>query len=250
MLYLKCYTCLPTWINYAGNWYVLWKGNLFGLLCLFPVTYDLLDKATSFISISHCCSYFSSIYLNNFLNTVYPHLLCPPCRLLLIPLIISLFITFSKLYGICIHRELHWIHTARLWGIRMYHMIYEHHIKMDSTDLNCHMDFLTFPLFQLNTVVPAFGDPGRERLLCADTLSMSRHISRLNYLWSAATCLTRTRTVIYWLSAPAITDSANKRHVFGGHFNQKSLARTQTCDRQISQSSVLSAGDYDNACIH
>ena len=33
---------------------------------------------------------------------------------------------------------------------------------------------------------------------------MSRHISTLNYLWLAATCLTRTRTVIYWLSAPAI----------------------------------------------
>ena len=47
-----------------------------------------------------------------------------------------------------------------------------------------------------------------------------------------------------------ITDSANKCHVFGGNFNQKSLARTQTCDRQISQMSVLSSGDYDNACIH
>ena len=79
---------------------------------------------------------------------------------------------------------------------------------------------------------------------------MSRHISRLNYLWSAATCLTWTRTVIYWLSAPAITDSANKSHVFGGHFSQKSLSRTQTSDRKISQIAVLSSGDYDNACIH
>ena len=50
-------------------------------------------------------------------------------------------------------------------------------------------------------------------LLCTDTLSMSRHISMLNYLCSAATCLTRTRTVIYWSSAPAIKDSANKCHV-------------------------------------
>ena len=54
---------------------------------------------------------------------------------------------------------------------------------------------------------------------------MSRHISTLNYLRSAATCLTRTRTVICWLSAPGITDSANKCRVFGGRFNQKSLAR-------------------------
>ena len=72
---------------------------------------------------------------------------------------------------------------------------------------------------------------------------MSRHISTLNYLWSAATCLTRTRTLIYWLSAPAITDSANNCHVFGGHFNQKSLARTQTWERQFAQISVLSSGD-------
>ena len=55
---------------------------------------------------------------------------------------------------------------------------------------------------------------------------MSRHISTLNYLRSAATCLTRTRTVICWLSAPGITDSANKCRIFGGSFNQKSLART------------------------
>ena len=53
---------------------------------------------------------------------------------------------------------------------------------------------------------------------------MSRHISTLNYLRSATTCLTRTRTVICWLSAPGITDSANKCSVFGGRFNQKSLA--------------------------
>ena len=64
-------------------------------------------------------------------------------------------------------------------------------------------------------------------LPCTDTLAMSRHISTLNYLRSAATCLTRTRTVICWLSAPGITDSANKCRVFGGRFNQKSLARTQ-----------------------
>ena len=85
-----------------------------------------------------------------------------------------------------------------------------------------------------NTVVPALGDPVVSgHLLCTDTLSMSRHISTLNYLGSAATCLTRTRTVMYWLSAPAITDSANICHVFCGHFNQKSLAHTQTWDRQF-----------------
>ena len=46
-------------------------------------------------------------------------------------------------------------------------------------------------------------------LVCTATLSMSRHISMLNYVRSADTCLTQTCTVIYWLSVPAITDSAN-----------------------------------------
>ena len=40
------------------------------------------------------------------------------------------------------------------------------------------------------TVVPALSG----HLLCADTLSISRHISRLNYLWSASTCLTLSRS--------------------------------------------------------
>ena len=80
-------------------------------------------------------------------------------------------------------------------------------------------------------------------LLCVATLSMSRHISTLNYLRSADTCLTRTRTVIYWLSAPATTDSANKCHVFDGRFNPKSLARIPTCDCLFAQISVLSSGD-------
>ena len=63
-----------------------------------------------------------------------------------------------------------------------------------------------------STVVglPALGDPVVSgHLPCTATLSMPRHMSTLNYLPSAATCLTRTRTVIYWLSVPAISDSAS-----------------------------------------
>ncbi len=63
-------------------------------------------------------------------------------------------------------------------------------------------------------------------LPCTATLSMSRHNSTLNYLRPADTCLTRTQTLIYWLSVPAITDSVNKCRVFGGHFNPKSLAHS------------------------
>ena len=81
-------------------------------------------------------------------------------------------------------------------------------------------------------------------LTCTATLSKSRHILTLNYLRSADTCITRTRTVICWLSVPAITDSANKCHAFGGHFNPKSLASlTLTCDRQFAQMSMLPSGD-------
>ena len=73
-------------------------------------------------------------------------------------------------------------------------------------------------------------------LTCTVRLSMSRHISTLNDLRSADNCLTRTSTVIYRLSVPAITDSANKCHVFGAHFNPKSLAaRSLSCDRQFAQ---------------
>ena len=67
-------------------------------------------------------------------------------------------------------------------------------------------------------------------LPCMAMLSMSRHISMLNYLGSADTCL--TRTVIYWLFLPAITDSANKCSVFGGR-----------CDRQFAPISMLPYGD-------
>ena len=90
----------------------------------------------------------------------------------------------------------------------------------------------TRPQFtQLYTVVPAWATTVVSGLLsCTATLSMSRHVSTLNYLPSADTC--PTRTVIYWLSVPAIMDRASKLRVFGGHFNPKSLAaHTLSCDR-------------------
>ena len=83
-----------------------------------------------------------------------------------------------------------------------------------------------------------------------DTLSMSRHISTLNYLRSAATCLTRTRTVICWLSAPGITDSANKCRVFGGRFNQKSLARALIAtDRLVTDEQYVTSSRVINHMI-
>ena len=86
------------------------------------------------------------------------------------------------------------------------------------------------------TVVPALGGPRRERPLavCGHVINVPTH-STLNYLRSADTCLTRTRTAMYWLSVPAITDSVNKCSVFGGHFNPNSLAHTLSRDRQYAQ---------------
>ena len=85
------------------------------------------------------------------------------------------------------------------------------------------------------TIVPALATPVVSgHLQCTATVSMSRHITTLNFLLSADTCLTRTRTVIYWFSVPAITDSVNKCSVFGGHFNPNSLYHTLTCDRQFA----------------
>ena len=87
-------------------------------------------------------------------------------------------------------------------------------------------------------------------LTCTAKLSMPRHIPTLNYLRSADTCLTRTRTVIYWLSVPVIMDSSNKCRVFGGHFNPKSLAaRTLSCDRHFAQIPMLPSGDHKQCFI-
>ena len=72
----------------------------------------------------------------------------------------------------------------------------------------------------VNTVVPALGDPVvTSHLAYTATLSMSRHIPKFNYLRSADTYLTRTRTIMYWLSVPVITDSSNNCRVFDGNSN-------------------------------
>ena len=45
------------------------------------------------------------------------------------------------------------------------------------------LKYLTMKNVHVGTVVPALGDPVVSgHLLCMDTLSMSRHISTLNYL--------------------------------------------------------------------
>ena len=87
-------------------------------------------------------------------------------------------------------------------------------------------------------------------LPCTATLSMCRHISTLNYLRSVDTCLMRTRTVIYWLYVPAITDRANKFRVFGGHFNPKSLGCIRSCDLPTNSSLKLPCYHLVTAIFH
>ena len=75
-------------------------------------------------------------------------------------------------------------------------------------------------------------------------------MSTLNYLRAEATCLTRTRTVICWLSAPGITDSENKCRVFGGRFNQKSLARALIAtDRLVTDEQYVTSSRVINHMI-
>ena len=99
------------------------------------------------------------------------------------------------------------------------------------------------------TVVPALGDPRRERppAVYGHFVNVPTHFNVKLPLISGH-LPNADADSIYWLSAPAIMDSANKCHVFGGHFNQKSLARTQTCDQQFVKISVLSSGDQRAIC--
>ena len=93
------------------------------------------------------------------------------------------------------------------------------------------------------TVVPALGDSWREW-----PPAVSSHIinvpTHFNVKLPEIGGHLPNADSIYWLSVPAITDSVNKCRVFDVHFNQKSLARTLTCDRHFAQIPVLSSGDH------
>ena len=102
-----------------------------------------------------------------------------------------------------------------------------------------------------NTVVPALGDPRRERppAVCGHFVNVPTHFKVKLPVISGH--LPNADADSHLLVVSTCYNGQFKQMPrFGGHFNQKSLARIQTCDRQISQISVLSSGDYDNACIH
>ena len=78
-----------------------------------------------------------------------------------------------------------------------------------------------------STVVPALGDSSRDRPydVYGHVINGPTHL--YVKLPAIGGHLPNADVDIYWLSVPAITDSANNCHVFDGHFNPKSLeART------------------------
>ena len=102
-----------------------------------------------------------------------------------------------------------------------------------------------------HTVVPALGDPRRERppALCGHFVNVPTHFKvKLPVISGHLPNADADSHLLVVVTC--YNGQCKQMHVFGGHFNQKSLVRTQTCDRQISQIAVLSSGDYDNACIH
>ena len=101
----------------------------------------------------------------------------------------------------------------------------------------------------VSTVVPALGNPRRERppALCGHFVNVPTHFKVKLPVISGHLPNADSHLLVV---STCYNGQCKQMHVFGGHFNQKSLARTQTCDRQISQISVLSSGNYDNACIH
>ena len=70
-------------------------------------------------------------------------------------------------------------------------------------------------IYYVYTVEPAFNDLSDKRppAVYGHFTNVPIYIN-VNVPRSADTCLTRTRTVINWLSAPVITDNVNKHHIF------------------------------------
>ena len=97
-------------------------------------------------------------------------------------------------------------------------------------------------IYNGTTVVPALGDPRHERppAVYGHFVNVPTHFKvKLPVISGHLPNADTDSHLLVVSTGSAITDSAN----FDGHFNQKLLVRTQTCDRQFSQISVLSSGD-------
>ena len=106
-------------------------------------------------------------------------------------------------------------------------------------------DFVTISY----TVVPALGDPRRERppAVYGHFVNVPTHVNVKLPLISGH--LPNADADSHSLVVSTCYNGQCKQMpLFGGHFNQKSLARTQTWDRQFAQISVLSSGDQPAIC--
>ena len=99
----------------------------------------------------------------------------------------------------------------------------------------------------LITVVPALGDPRRERppAVYGHFVNVPTHFNVKLPLISGHLPNTDSHLLVV---STCYNGQCKKCQVFGGHLKQKSLARTQTCDRQFAQIAMLSSGDQRAIC--
>ena len=114
-----------------------------------------------------------------------------------------------------------------------------------------HQHFLTDVKYadQPYTVVPALGDPRRERppAVYGHFDNVPTHINVKLPLISGHLPNADADSHLLVVST-CYNGQCKQIIVFGGHFNQKLLACTQTWDRQFAQMSVLSSGDQRAIC--
>ena len=146
------------------------------------------------------------------------------------------------------HRHAHThshIHPCIYTYTRAHAYTYTHpHIH---TVIHTHIQAHTF--MNTCTVVPALGDPRRERppAVCGHFVNVPTHFKVKLPVISGHLPNADSHLLVV---CTCYNGQCKQIPRFRWSFQPKIAARTQTCDRQISQMSVLSSGDYDNACIH
>ena len=103
--------------------------------------------------------------------------------------------------------------------------------------------------YNQTTVVPALGDTRRERppAVYGHIVNVPTHFNVKLPLISGHLPNADADSHLLVVST-CYNGQCKQMPRFGGHFNQKSLARTQTWDRQFAQISRLSSGDQRAIC--
>ena len=102
-----------------------------------------------------------------------------------------------------------------------------------------------------DTVVPALGDPRRERppAVCGHFVNVPTHF-KVNLPVISGHLPNADADSHLLVVSTCYNGQCKQMPRFRWSFQPKIAGAHPTCDRQISQISVLSPGDYDNACIH